>query len=180
MQLNYDGFHQVTRIGADESSITQDTLFDTRQCNYMTQNYTKSSLYQPMEFASSQPGFIIKGGNSISGNGDNIDVNSSLTIGQLQTNPHSKLDLFSRPFITVPFLGRGAVDPNIESAIRNGISQSSRKTVNQAGESSYHHKTPLIPEMKKHFRDKSDAIEYNAINGWTIGGIPTRDLNRDR
>jgi hypothetical protein len=52
--------------------------------------------------------------------GSNIDDSSRLLIGTIQTHPRCRIDLFQRPFATVPFLGRGSVDPILESQIQQG------------------------------------------------------------
>jgi hypothetical protein len=40
--------------------------------------------------------------------------------------------------------------------------------------------TPLIPEMKENFDNSTKYMETNAAAGWIRGGVPSRELTRDR
>jgi hypothetical protein len=114
--------------------------------------------------------------------GINIDTSSQLLIGGIQTHPKSKIDLFGRPFATVPFLGRGSVDPILESQIQQGEGITNKRSVTRLMEKSYmkYHTTPLIPEVKQNIQNPSLMIEGMASEGWIRGGLPSRELTRDR
>ncbi len=54
-----------------------------------------------------------------------------------------------RPFATVPYLGRGNGNPELESQLQQGDQVINRKSVNHLAEKSYinHRYTPMIPEL---------------------------------
>jgi hypothetical protein len=113
--------------------------------------------------------------------GCNVDESSELLIGSIQTHPKSRIDLFGRTFATVPYLGRGSVEPILESQILQGESVTNKKTITRLPEKNYmrYHTTPLIPEVKKNIQNTDLMIEGDAAEGWIRGGIASRSLTRD-
>jgi hypothetical protein len=132
--------------------------------------------------ATTQPGINYSGGYGLGAGGCNVDDSSNLLIGGIQTHPKSRIDLFGRPFATVPFLGRGSVDPILEAQIQQGEAITSKRSVTRLTEKSYlkYHTTPLIPEIKQTIQNPSLMIEGMASEGWIRGGVPSRELTRDR
>ena len=176
-------FDNMSRIGLDSCCVDQDTIQDVAACNYMTQNFFASdcSMKNPISLATTQPGIMYNGGYNSGAGGCNIDTNSKLLIGTIQTHPRCRIDLFQRPFATVPFLGRGSVNPVIESQIQQGEQIVNKRSVNNLSEKSYikYHQTPLLPAIKAKFDNSSNKIENDASNGWIRGGVPSRELTRD-
>ena len=103
-------------------------------------------------------------------------------IGGLNTHPKCRIDLFQRPFATVPYLGRGSVDPVVESQIMQGDSITNRRSVTHVTEKSFlkHHNTPLIPEVQQSIQNPNYLVEGVASKGWVRGGIPSRELTKDQ
>lgn len=176
-------FDNMSRIGNDNCCIDQNTIQNVASCNYMTQNYFASdcSMKNPISLATSQPGVMYNGGYNSGAGGCNINENSELLIGSIQTHPRCHIDLFQRPFATVPFLGRGSVNPVIESQIQQGELVVNKRSVNNLSETSYikYHQTPLLPAIKEKMSDSSKKIESDASDGWIRGGVPSRELTRD-
>ena len=106
-------FDNLSRIGNDACTQDQNTIQNIQASNYLLQNYfiNDCSMKQPIALATAQPGIMYNGGSGSGAGGCNIDSSSDLLIGSVQTHPKSRISLFQRPFATVPFLGRGSVDP---------------------------------------------------------------------
>jgi len=176
-------FDNMSRIGNDECAVSQSDVQNVVSCNYMTQNFfaTDCSMKTPIELATSQPGIMYNGGYNTGAGGCNIDDSSNLLIGSIQTHPKSQIDLFHRPFATVPFLGRGSVNPVMESQIQQGEQITNKRSINTLSENSYikYHQTPLLPAIKDKFDNSATKIESDASNGWIRGGVPSRELTRD-
>ena len=174
-------FESMSRIGSDECSTSQSELQNIGHANYMLQNYFASdcTMKAPVTLATSQPGVFYSGGHSTGAGGCNIDDSSNLQIGSIQTHPKSKLDLFHRPFATVPFLGRGSVNPVMEAQIMQGELLVNKRSVNNLSEKSYikYHQTPLLASVKE--RIDNSAATKDSANGWIRGGMPSRELTRD-
>jgi len=178
--MNYDyTFHNMARIGLDNCNKSQTDMQNVSTCNYMTQNYFAKdcTMKTPIQLATMQPGIMYNGGFQVGAGGCNVNDSSDLLIGTIQTHPKSKIDLFHRPFATVPYLGRGAVNPVIEIQIKQGDQVVNKKSVNQLSEKSYirYHQTPLLASIKARIEDRDDTAK-----GWVRGGVPSRELTRDK
>jgi len=150
----------------------------------MLQNYFASdcSMRNPISLATTQPGVFYNGGYNVGAGGCNTNDSSNLLIGTIQTHPRCRIDLFQRPFATVPFLGRGAVNPIIESQIQQEEMNVNKKSVTNLGEKSYikYHQTPLLPSIKNKLTNPANCVEGAASEGWVRGGVPSRELTRDK
>lgn len=174
-------FNNLSKIGLDQCNISQTDIQNVASCNYSTQNYFASdcTMRSPIELATTQPGIMYNGGYNTGAGGCNIDTSSMLQIGTIQTHPRCRIDLFQRPFATVPFLGRGSVNPVMEAQIQQGEQLVNKRSVNNLSEKSYikYHQTPLLPAVKE--RMNTSKIETDASEGWIRGGVPSRELTRD-
>jgi hypothetical protein len=180
--FNYT-FDNPSRIGLDNCCVDQETIQDIAACNYMTQNFFASdcTMNNVKSLATAQPGIMYNGGYNSGAGGCNIDANSKLMIGTIQTHPKCRIDLFQRPFATVPYLGRGSVNPIVESQIQQGEQLVNKRSVNNLSEKSYikYHHTPLLPAIKTKIENSNTKIENDAADGWIRGGVPSRELTRD-
>jgi hypothetical protein len=177
-------FENMSRIGNDNCYLDQTTIQNMSQANYMLQNYFASdcSMKTPIELATTQPGVFYSGGHSMGSGGCNVDDSSRLQIGTIQTHPKCRIDLFHRPFATVPFLGRGSVNPAMEAQIQQGESLVNKRSVNNLSEKSYvkYAQTPLLPSVKEQMSNPANFVEGVASQGWVRGGVPSRELTRDK
>jgi len=177
-------FDNMSRIGNDSCCIDQNTIQNVASCNYMTQNYFASdcSMKNPINLATTQPGIMYNGGYNVGAGGCNIDNSSKLQIGTIQTHPRCHIDLFQRPFATVPYLGRGPSNSILESQIKQGDTVTNRKSVNTTSEMSYmpYSNYPLIPSIESTVSNPANLVEGVAADGWIRGGLPSRNLTRDQ
>ena len=176
-------FDNMSRIGLDPCCKSQTDIQNVESANYMLQNYFASdcSMKSPKELATTQPGIFYNGGYGSGAGGCNIDDSSDLLIGSIQTHPRCHIDLFQRPFATVPYLGRGSVNPVIESQIQQGEQIINKKSVVNLSEKSYatYHSTPLLPAIREKITNPANCVEGVASEGWIRGGVPSRELTRD-
>jgi len=177
-------FNTMGRIGSDNCSQDINSIENAQACSYLLQNYFTSdcNMSKAKQLAVTQPGINYSGSMGSDMCGSNIDDSSKLLIGSIQTNPKARIDLFQRPFATVPYLARGAVDPILESQIQQGEAVTNKRTVTRLTEKSHlrYRTTPLIPEMQQTVQNPDNIIEANASQGWIRGGVPSRELSRDR
>ena len=177
-------FNTMGRIGNDECSQDINAIQNSQACSYLLQNYfaVDCNMSKAKQLATTQPGINYSGSMGSDMCGSNIDDSSKLLIGSIQTNPKARIDLFQRPFATVPYLGRGAVDPILEAQIQQGEAVTNKRTVTRLTEKSHlrYRTTPLIPAMQHTIQNPDNIIEANASQGWVRGGVPSRELTRDR
>jgi hypothetical protein len=175
-------FYQTSRIGDDQCDLSQRNIQNINSCNYMLDNYFPDCpMNNAMAFATSQPAIIPHGSHQVGINGCNIDDNSQLSMSKL-SRPKCRLSLFQRPFATVPFLGRGESNPVLESQIQQGDLANNRKSVNPSSEVCYmgYQNTPLIPSLQATITNPSNLVEGVAAEGWIRGGLPSRELTKDK
>ena len=87
-----------------------------------------------------------------------------------------------RPYGTVPYLGRGKCDPILEAQMQQGDFANNKKSINPSSEVCYlaYSQTPLIAPLKATISNPANFIENNAAEGWIRGGLPSRELARDK
>jgi hypothetical protein len=173
-------FENSSRIGYDDCDLSQQQLQNVENSNYMMATFKPRSNVDMVSFATSQPNVNFSGSNRIGISGDNIEVDSELTIRDL-TSGKCRINLLERPYLTVPFLGRGKGNPMLESQLQQGDTSSNRKTVTNLSEFavSDYTNTPLIPSVRNTVTNPANLIESEADDGWTRGGLPSREIYRD-
>jgi len=104
-----------------------------------------------------------------------------MKIGTIQTNPKARISLYERPFVTVPYLGRGPSRPIEESKLQQGDFVTNKKSCNTISELEYTNQyTPMIPTLKATVSNPNNLVEGVAAKGWIRGGLPSRELVRDQ
>ena len=173
-------FHQSGRLGNDTIDNTQKTLQNTQYLNSVLSNYNsdKSSTAY-VDFATQIPGMMVSGMNGGNGLGGNsVEHESELFWKTQNERSLEKLHLYERPFLTIPFMGRGSVDPTLESQLMQGENVRGKKSVSTVMEQNFNplDKYPLDSEKKAKF---GNTIEELALDGWTRGGKSARDMQEN-
>ena len=158
------------RIGMDSSSQTQQDIQNQQYCTYLLDSW-KPPTRPAFDVMVHNPGMNL----GQSWNPAVTDVGSSLTIGSTQTRASGPIDLFSRPFSTVPFMGRGAVDAGTEARLQQGEQMTNRRSVNTLSEANTFalSQVPLLPHVRQSMVVSSVATPFQR------GGLDTRDMQRD-
>jgi hypothetical protein len=177
-------FDSLSRIGDDSCGLSQRNIQNTAQSNYLLTNFFSQDcgMKRPIEFATTQPNINYKGGYQVGAGGCNIDDNSDLLIGTINTHPKCRISLYERPFKTVPFLGRGSSNPVLESHIQQGDMVTNKKSINTTTEQSYipYMNYPLLPSIENSITNPANLVEGVAADGWIRGGVPSRELQKDK
>jgi hypothetical protein len=175
-------FNNLSRIGDDACDLSQRNMQDVSSANYLLTNYRSHiPITRAMEFATAQPAVNFTGSNQIGTGGSIVDDNSQILFTDL-TRSKCKIDLLQRPFVTVPYLGRGKSNAILESQLQQGELANNRKSVNPSTEVSHmnYSQTPLIPSLKSTITNPANLVESVAAEGWIRGGVPVRQLTRDK
>jgi hypothetical protein len=163
----------------DNIDTTQMNLDNTRYADYMLSNFNSATpSTDHVQFATQQPAFSFNGMTNGHGlGGDVIDADSKLLIQKEQERPLDKVQLFQRPYSTVPFMGRGFSNPVLESRLLQGESTLQQKSVGTVTEESFapYSLLPVDEEMQQHVVDPRFTVEEYALQGWVRGGSTTRD-----
>jgi hypothetical protein len=175
-------FYNTTRLGDDQCDMSQRTVQNSNAANYMLHNFKPACpMNDAIDFATSQPNVNYTGSHQVGINGCNIDENSTLLMSEL-LKPKCRISLLQRPFVTVPFLGKGRSDIILESQIQQGDFANNRKSANPSSEISHmtYRNTPMIPSLQSTITNPANLIEGVAAEGWIRGGVPSRELARDK
>lgn len=170
-------FHNSDRLGNDFTDTTQRTLQNTKRLDMtLTDFHNENMQNSHINFATKYPGMMVTGiGHGFGLNGDNVESENSLLWNESQ-RPLEKLHLQSRPFITVPYLGRGSCDPFIESKLLQGETVRGKKSVSTIMENNFMplNDFPLDDDKKERMQNSNYTIEEIALGGWTRGGKTSR------
>ena len=163
-------FNNMGRIGFDYTDNTQKNMYNTRMANYTLSNFFNDAVSDShVKFATMQPSVTFNSVNGGSGVGGGVvDYESLLQLNVEQERPLERLHLETRPFLTIPYLGRGSVDPAIESQLQIGERASDKKSVSTIMETSFdkYIYSPTEPGVNN--------VEEIALDGWVRGGANTR------
>ena len=173
-------FNNMGRMGADATDKTQQTMYNTRIANYTLSNYFSSSKSDShVMFATMQPSVSFNGVNGGSGVGGGVVDNESLLLNQAeQERPLEKVQLMQRMFATVPYLGKGAGNADIESQLQQGDIIDHKKSTSTIMEKSFMPYSMMVTDYNMNERVSNPAytVEEVAMDGWVRGGADARNL----
>lgn len=112
-----------------------------------------------------------------------IDVDSMLRNHAMQTNsPHCPMRgrTQARPFATVPYMGRGRGEADLESRLIMPAFVRSGKDCGTISDTFYSNQfTPMIPYVAANIQNPVHLIPEVASAGWVRAGVPSRQWVRD-
>ena len=174
-QLNQSG-----RIGNDLTDKTQRTIQNTAYLDTVLTHFSSDKMSTShVDFALQYPGVMVSGTNGGTGLGGlGVDTESTLLWKTQSQRPLEKLQLFPRSFLTVPYLGRGSCDTNLESQLIQGENVRGKKSVATVMEQNFSplDKYPLDSEKRARASEAKYSVEELALDGWVRGGKATREF----
>lgn len=109
-----------------------------------------------------------------------VDESSKLRIGLTKQYPRCPQQLFTRPYMTVPYAGRGPGNVDIETQIQPGESTGSKRSCNTlSGITIPNYFTPLIDHLAANVQNEKHIVEEAVDPAWVRSGVPSRLLIRD-
>lgn len=172
-------FYNMARIENDNTTQTQESLQNDRYADYTTTNYfSENATDSQIQFATQQPAVVP---NSITGSGvgsEKIENESNLLLETENERVLGRLNLMQRPFLTVPYLGRGSVDPTLELQLKEGELHEQKKSTSTVMAQSFMGYTlyPTNDDMENRTSDAKYTVEESAMSGWVRGGEDTRSV----
>ena len=167
-------FNLMDRLGVDSSRRNES---NTKYATYMLNNeFGASKSDDHVKFATLNPKINFRG--TVGGlPGSAVDYDSLLLIKTEQQRAFEKLQLIQRPFATVPYLGRGASDPVLESRLQQGELATDKKSVSTIMDKPYtdHKSFPMVSSLKDRVTNAAFSVEEAALNGWVRGGQSSRE-----
>ena len=175
-------FNNMTRSRAETVDKTNQTVMNNKYGDYVLTTYFSDNDRGDYEkVALAQPGVMFSGTSwSSHGVGPNtVDIDSALIIKNENARSLEKLSLQQRPFMTVPYLGRGSADTALESQLRQGDIVGNKKSVSTITEQSFMNNQmyPLIDSIKETITNPKYLVQEAALDGWIRGGSATREAH---
>jgi len=171
--LNSYVFNNMGGIRSDMTDITQQNIQNTRFGNYSVSNYFSENVSNAhIDFAMSQPGLLIRG----EGVAPSVIDDESKLFNSENERHYEKLQLHQRPFVTVPYLGRGGADPTIEAQLQQGEIVSDKKSVATVTEMPYinYDTYPMRDDLKSYISNPTNSVQELSMEGWVRGGSSAR------
>lgn len=172
--------YERTKLDYDCCYIDQQVRQSLGPGKYMVDNtYScECNIPEVVETATNLPMVYYRNGYSPSG--CVIDEDSSLRVGKTRKYPKCPNQLFTRPYLTVPYMGRGPGNPYLETQLLPGESTGQRRACNTLSEVTINHSfTPLVDHLYNNVQNPVHIIPEDALSGWSRGGNPSRLLVRD-
>lgn len=174
----------------NQTSLIDDTCLQSERqhqsveaSDYMVSNFYSCdrSLVDVLNKANNNKGVILKDGYGPSGNV--INDNSKIRIGDVKSRPKCSILLQKRPYATVPFMGKGSADPEVEGQVVTGGELRQRDhwvSLEEQQERTYNnHVTPLVKNLADNIQNPMNLVEEVNDDSWVRGGAPTRQIVKD-
>ena len=173
--------YNQSRLNNDNCEINISTVQSEYPGKYMTSNYHSCDCTAPKvsDIAYSQPNINYRDGYGHSSmNGCNIDKDSIMRNGSIITHQgNSPQQLFTRPYLTIPYMGRGVGNSCTESELLTGDQTGSKRQCNTLAEVTINNNfIPLVPCIEKNVQNPQHLIPEVAQSGWIRGGVPSRQI----
>lgn len=169
-------FNNLSGLKSDTIDLRQNELQNSKFGDYVVSNhFSENNSQGHVDFALSQPGFLMY---NMAPAPFVIDDESKILFEDTQMDrPFEKLQLFQRPFVTVPYMGRGGGDIDVEFQLKQGELEDKHKSVNPTFEMPQFdlENYPMQDELKTYIGNPQNSIEEYALDGWTRGGISARE-----
>ena len=177
--------NQFTRMEYDDCEMKNRYNETTNPGKYSLFNFhsCKCKASDIEKVANNQPNVYFKDGYGWTGlNGCIVDNDSNLRFKDCNklTKFGEKNQLFHRPYLSVPFMGRGIGNACLETQLKPGEDTSQKKQCNSlSGNYKDNNFIPLIPSIKNNIQKPEHIIHDSALNGWIRGGLPSRQIVRN-
>ena len=180
---NKFNIQQLTRLREDScyKKVRNDTSMAPG--NYKTDNYNDcncEAIYT-RELSLQQPSTFYRDGYGwTSTNGCNIDKDSKLRNARNLTNKREINQLFTRPYATVPYMGRGEGDVCTESKLRSAEDTSINRPCNNLAGIYIDRYIPQLPCIRQEIQNPRNIIPEDTDKTWVRGGQPSRQIIRNK
>ena len=184
IDYNFKNFNiqQLTRLKQDNCYLNKNENTIIKPGEYYTKNFkdcecnakiTKNlSLEQPLTYYRDGFGWT-------SQNGCNIDKDSILRNSRNLTNYRDINQLQARPFLTVPYMGRGIGNVCDESILRNSEDTFQNRPCNNLAGVHIDRNVPQLPCIKTTIQNPIHIIPEDSDCTWLRGGQPSRQIIRN-
>jgi len=166
----------LTSLKYDNDTQTADEIQSLSQADHIFQDYNNTYSNNYMNVATNIP--YVNFDNGVGINPKEID--DELRVGKLGVHKGDTNQLFTRPFLTIPYMGKGKHFVDSESDLMNQETTLQKKQCNSlAGVFLKNQFTPLVPNLKDNIQNSNNIIPEDSRRDWVRGGIDTTQIRKD-
>lgn len=177
------GIQQLTRLREDDCYKKVDAEASQGPGDYNVSNYydCNCEAIHTRELSLQQPSTFYRDGYGwTSNNGCNIDNDSKLRNARNLTNQREINQLLTRPYATVPYMGRGTGNVCDESNLRNGEDTFQNRPCNNLAGIYIDRFVPQLSCIKDNIQNPVHIIPEDSDQTWIRGGQPSRQIIRNK
>jgi hypothetical protein len=170
--------NEFTRVRDDKCEVAQNIRDSAGPGKYHVTNLVPSAAKAA---AVEQPNPTILGREGYGFNNAQIDNDSRLRNEQIQAGrQRCPLHVQSRPFATVPYMGNGRGNADVESSLLFSEFARIERPCGTISETFLDGQfVPLVPHLAQHIQNPANLVPEVAAQGWIRGGVPSRQFVRD-
>lgn len=170
--------NSFTRAWDDSCEVSQQIRDSSGPGKYMVTNLV------PKEAAAAKLAQVnptILGREGFGFNNSRIDDDSRIRNEATQAGrQRCPLHVQSRPFATVPYMGNGRGNPDVESSLIYSEFARIERPCGTVTETFFDGQfVPLVPHLAAHIQNPANLIPEVAASGWIRSGVPSRQFVRD-
>ena len=184
-KFNHDDttFQELTNINDDIPAINEKGIQSIRPGLYNISNFHDCECKAPntSRIANTHPNMIHQDGHGwTSMFGCNIDEDSQLRNAKNLTNPRLIHQLNTRPYLTVPYMGRGGGNVCVETVLNNSEDTGQKRSANTLSGININRFTPLVKCLEGTIQNPENIVQAVASDDWVRGGAPSRQMLQDQ
>ena len=183
MNLQNLGFQELTRLNEDHCTLNLRHSTTVKPGDYIIQNYkdincnANNHNNKVLNKSVSQPIVLHRDGYGISG--CNVDIDSQLRNANNLTNLKNINQLYERPYLTTPYMGRGIGDICKETMMNPGENTLQKKQCNNLAGINIDRFIPQISCIERNIQNNIHIITEDSQSDWVRGGQDSRQLIRN-
>lgn len=174
--------HDLTGLNDDKCFQTETTEQSISASDYMLTNFHScdKNFSNVLTRSTENQGIVISDGYDI--NKKSVAESSKLRVGEYKSRPKHTQQLFTRPYLGVPYMGRGSGNVAVESVLLSSAitnrnhSVSSKENQERTLNNSL---VPLVKNLNDNVQNPSNLVEEKVDPKWIRGGVPSRQIVKD-
>lgn len=176
--VNKLNIQQLTRLNEDKCSLKVRNKTSEKPGEYFLSNHYQCDCKDTvMKNSLEYPTLLSKDGYGYSA--CNIDIDSSLRNAKNLTNLKTINQLNQRPYLTVPFMGRGTGNIKQETMLNPGENTYQSKPCNNLSGVYIDRFIPLVGCLENNVQNVNHIIPENSDKTWKRGGQDSRQIIRN-
>ena len=176
------GVHDLTRLNDDKCYQTETTEQSVSASDYMLTNFRScdKDFSNVLSRSTENQGIVISDGYGVASRG--VPESSKLRVGEYKSRPKHTQQLFTRPYLGVPYMGRGSGNVCVESTLLSSQVTNRDHTVSTEENQQRtldNSLVPLVKNLSDNVQNPSNLVEERVNPKWVRGGVPSRQIVKD-